>query len=169
MSELIFQKFDWSLRTSQEILDLPFEEGIPSPEKAKQITLFVKNNADKYANKYVRLYHATCPFLPIEEEGLKPTSTTRRRSFQSTSGYVYLAATPERAKSFGDLGNGGKSVVYEVIVPIRSILTDLDQLSNQRSVGVNVGNSIGESVAYGGGVRVKGRIEPWQLVYTSQK
>jgi len=52
-----------------------------------------------------------------------------RRSYQSSSGYVYLANTPSRAKTFGDLGNGGASIVYEVVAPIRHLLADKDQLT----------------------------------------
>lgn len=156
-------EYDWHKRTNQPVLVLPFIEGVPTPEKAKLLTSWVKKNADIYANKLVRLYHATDLSLPIEHEGLKPTSATRRRSYQSESGYVYLANTPSRAKTFGDLGNMGHSVVYEVVVPVRHLLADKDQLNNLRSVGWNVGNSIGESIAYGGGVRLKGKIESWAV------
>jgi hypothetical protein len=124
---------------------------------------WVRRNANMYTNQLVRLYHATHPSLPIEYEGLKPTSLNRRRSYQSTSGYVYLAATPSRAKWFGDVGNMGRSVTYEVVVPIWRLLADRDQLNNQRAVGNDIGNSIGESIVYGGGVRVKGKIEPWAI------
>lgn len=157
--------FDWSCRVSEPVLDLPFTEGVPTPEKAKALTAWIRGNSAPYENKLVKFYHATDPSLPIEQEGLKPTSTNRRRSYQSASGYVYLAATPERAKAFGDLGNQGKSVIYEVLVRIRHLLPDLDQLNNQRAAGrwTEIGNSIGESIVYGGGVRVKGRIEPWAI------
>lgn len=156
-------KFDWSYRTTQTVLDLPFIEGIPTPQKATDLTKWVRQNSDRYQFKYVKLYHATDPGIPIEKEGLKPTSATRRRSFQSSSGYVYLANTPERAKAFGDRGNQGRSVVYEVLVQIRHLLADKDQLNNQRSVGRVLGDSVGESIAYGGGVRVKGAIAPWAI------
>lgn len=156
-------KFDWSYRTTQTVLDLPFIEGIPTPQKATDLTKWVRQNSDRYLFKFVKLYHATDPSIPIEKEGLKPTSATRRRSFQSSSGYVYLANTPERAKAFGDRGNQGRSVVYEVLVQIRYLLADKDQLNNQRSVGKLLGNSVGESIVYGGGVRVKGAIEPWAV------
>jgi hypothetical protein len=155
--------FDWTKRVSFPVVTLPFIEGMPYQEKAQALSRWVKDNADRYQNKYVKMYHGTGASLPIEEEGLKPTSTTRRRSYQSASGYVYLANTPARAKMFGDLGNGGKCVVYEVVVPVRNLLADKDQLTNQRSVGKEVGDSIGDSIVYGGGVRVKGAIEPWAL------
>ena len=156
-------EFDWSVRTGVCVLALPFTEGVPTTEKAKAMTMWVRANADRYARRYVKMYHATNPSLPIEDEGLKPTSNNRRRSFQSTSGYVYLANSPERAKNFGDAGNQGSSVVYEVLVAIRSLSPDRDQLDNQRLSDHDVGNSIGESIIFGGGARVKGHIEPWAI------
>lgn len=158
--------FDWSKRVNEDVLDLPFIEGVSTQEKAVAMNQWIKANSDLYLQSYVKLYHATDPSLPIESEGLKPTSgTLRRRSYQSSSGYVYLANTPERAKIFGDLGNGGNSVVYEVIVLVRNLLADRDQLNNQRSSGRwgAIGNSVGESIIYGGGVRVKGPIEPYAI------
>ena len=56
-----------------------------------------------------------------------------------------------------------KAVVYEVVVPGHAILADKDQLNNQRAAGINVGDSVAESIVYGGGVRVKGKIDPWQI------
>jgi hypothetical protein len=145
------------------IIDNPFQEGSPSQYKAKRITEYFNKNNDKYNPKYIILYHGTSQNVPIESKGLLPTSYERRRSYQSQSGYIYLANTPERAMTFGQLGNQGKSVVYEVVVPINRILPDLDQLNNIRSTGVKVGNTIGESVVYGGGIRVKGKIDSYAI------
>lgn len=145
---------------------LPFEEGVPSPEKVRAMASWLRRHSGKYDYgriEYVVLYHATGISIPVLEQGLLPTSVTRRRSYQSTSGYVYLAPTPERAKTFGDLGNGGRSRIYAVKVPVKALRADTDQLNNLRSVGVIVGNSVAESIVYGGSVRVKGRIEAWQI------
>jgi hypothetical protein len=155
--------FDWRTRVNEPVLVLPFVEGVPTAEKARAMTAWVKAHADRYRNELVVLYHGTDPSLPIETQGLKPTSATRRRSYQSANGYVYLANTPERAANFGALGNGGRCVVYEIVARVRHLLPDRDQLDNQRSIGVVVGNSIGESIVYGGGVRVRGRIAPWAV------
>lgn len=157
--------FDWTQRTAQPVLDLPFVEGVPSPEKAQLMNRWVLDNKDRYAGKLVKLYHGTDPSLLIEEEGLKPTSATRRRSYQSQSGYVYLANTPERAEVFGKLGNQGRCAVYEVIVLVKNLRADLDQLNNQRAAGRfgDIGNTVGESIIYGGGVRIKGALEAWQV------
>ena len=155
--------FNWAMRTAQPVVDLFFEEGLYSEQKLSATKQWLRLHSDKYKNEYVRLYHATAKAAPILKEGLKPTSASRRRSYQSTSGYVYLAATAARAKAFGDLGNGGSSVVYEVLVPIRRLKADIDQLSNHRIAGALVGNSLAESIAYAGTVRVKGSIEPWAI------
>lgn len=146
-----------------KIVENPFKEGVPSIEKAQEINKYLQANKDKYNPKYIKFYHGTAKGLPIEEKGLLPTSATRRRSYQSESGYVYLASTPERAKTFGDLGNMSKSDVYEVVVPVDKLVADLDQLNNLRSTGEKVGNSVGESIVYGGGVRIKGKIEPYAI------
>lgn len=142
---------------------LPFEEGPPSKEKIATLKKWLSKHGDKYKNEYVTLYHGTGISVPVLKEGLKPTSATRRRSYQATSGYVYLAPTYERAKTFGDLANMGKSKVYAVQVPVNKLLADRDQLNNQRAVGVEVGNTVAESLVYGGSARVKGKIDLWQI------
>lgn len=153
----------WNKRVSWPVLDLPFTEGLPNLLKVKETNKWIRANSDFHKPKFVKMYHATDSSLDIESMGLLPTSTTRRRSYQSTSGYVYLASTPERAKQFGDLGNCGRSTVYEAIVLVKNLLADRDQLNNKRSVGCEIGNSIGESIVFGGGARVKGLIEPWAI------
>jgi len=155
--------------SNSDVLNNPFIEGPPSKEKAKEMNNWIKRNTNKYDQKYVKFYHSTDKSLDIEKTGLLPTSENRRRSFQSTSGFVYLSNTPERAEVFGKLGNPHGTKIYEVIVPIYKIKADLDQLNNLRSVGVNVGNTIGESIVYGGGIRVKGKIEPWQIKDVTSK
>jgi len=142
---------------------LPFEEGVPSKEKVNQLNSWLKKNSDKYNPKYVIMYHGTGKGIPVEKEGLKPTSKNRRKSYQSASGYVYLANTPKRAESFGDMGNQSRSSVYAVRVPIKDLKADIDQLNNLRSVGEDLGNSVAESIVYGGGARIKGKINPYDI------
>lgn len=146
-----------------KIIENPFKEGLPSVEKVQEINKYLQANKDKYNPKYVKFYHGTAKGLPIEEKGLLPTSATRRKSYQSESGYVYLANTPERAKTFGDLSNMSNSEVYEVVIPINKLLPDLDQLNNLRSTGEKIDNTLGDSIVYGGGVRIKGKIEPYAI------
>ncbi len=38
----------------------------------------------------------------------------------------------------------------------------MDQLNNQMAAGVDVGNSVAESIIYGGSARIKGKADPWQ-------
>ncbi len=146
-----------------EALRLPFVEGVPSEPKVQRMSDWVNRHKDLYKNESVVLYHATGTSVPVLEEGLKPTSAARRRSFQSTPGYVYLAVTPERAQAFGDLGNGGRSRVYAVAVLVRHLKADKDQLANRRSVGEAVGDSLAESLVHAGGARVKGAIQAWAV------
>lgn len=146
-----------------DALRLPYVEGVPNVQKVKTLQAWLKSHSDRYKNESVVLYHATGIRIPIASQGLKPTSATRRRSYQSTPGYVYLAATPERAKNFGDLGNQSQSRVYAVSVLLRHLKADLDQLVNQRSTGQDIGNSLAESILFGGGARVKGAIPMWNV------
>ena len=144
------------------VVELPLDHGLVTAEKVKSMRDFIRKNKNLYLPTYVVMYHSTAKNLPILEQGLKPTTYHRRRSYQSESGYVYLAVTPERAKMYGDLGNMSQTTTYEVIVPIRTLLADKDLLNNQRSIGVAVGNTLAESLCYGG-ARVKGNIKPWQI------
>ena len=159
----LYEDFNWRNRVGKDVLDNPFEEGVPNADKVKKIKEWLSKYSDPYDIRYVKFYHATDSSLPIEEVGLLPTSNNRRRSYQSSSGYVYLACIPSDAKLFGDLGNMSRSVVYEVVVRVIDLKADTDQLINIRGVGTNVGNSVAESIVYGRGVRVKGKIDPWQI------
>ncbi|MFI3238759.1 MAG: hypothetical protein R3Y47_12175 [Lachnospiraceae bacterium] len=154
----------WQDRTvmGDNVIEIPIDYGNVTEEKVKSMRAFIRKNNNLYLPTYVVMYHSTAKSIPILEQGLKPTTYHRRRSYQSESGYVYLANTPERAKMYGDLGNMSHTTIYEVIVPIRTLLADKDLLMNQRSVGVSVGNTLAESLCYGG-ARVKGNIEPWQI------
>jgi len=155
---------EWQRALAFPVLEVPFEEGPPTREKVAEVTSWLLENRALYQNKYALFYHGTSASLDIEKTGLLPTSARRRRSFQSQSGYVYLANTPERAKVFGDLGNQSHSAVYEVAVLIRKLSADTDQLRNQRVAhSIAIGNSVGESIVFGGGVRYRGKIEPYAV------
>lgn len=156
------EKFEYG-----KIVQFPFEEGSPNQNKIEEMEKWIKLNKDIYNPSYIKLYHATNPSIPVLEEGLKPTSLNRRRSYQSSSGYVYLANTPERAKVFGDLANQGRSIVYEITIPVHKLKPDKDQLNNLRATGREIGNSLAESIIYGGGVAHKGKIEPYYITLYS--
>jgi len=148
---------------SEHLGEIPQFQEYPDDERVKHVKQWLKDKSDRYENNYVTMYHGTGEGIPIAEEGIKPTSEDRRRSYQSTSGYAYLAPTYAGAKLFGDLGNMSKSKVYAVKVLVRNLKADLDQLHNQRSVGLDVGNSLAESVVFGRSLRIKGAIQPWQV------
>ena len=152
-----------SRKPFQDAIALPYEEGVPTKGKVDKMKLWLISHGDKYRNEYTVMYHGTDPSLPIKSQGLKPTTSKRRRSYQSKSGYVYLAATPERAEFFGKLGNQGKAQVYAVRVLVRKLKADIDQLNNQRSVDQDVGNSLAESIIFGGGARYAQSIPPSDL------
>jgi hypothetical protein len=130
----------------------------PTPEEVGQFAKWLGTNRDTV----VRLYHGTAAEHDVVGKGLLPTSRTRRRSYQSTSGYVYLSVYPGMAKSFASMGYPGQEhKVYAVELPIRTLLADADQLRNARMWGGReVGNSLAESLAYGHGARVRGAVLP---------
>lgn len=153
IKKLLLESSSWGIQVPRNLL-------FPSSKNVQLMKEWLRQHSDRYNMEYVILYHGTNPHIPVMEQGLLPTSAERRRSFQSTSGYVYLSATPEMAKVFGELGNSGKCVVYEVRIPFRRMLADMDQIRNKMSVGERIGSSVAESLVYGGGVRYKGKIEP---------
>lgn len=143
--------------------------GKPTPERVKELARFLRNDP----NRFITLYHGTDANLPIMQKGLLPTSATRRRSLQSSPGYVYLSVFPGSAEDFGRMGNPGKPIqVYKVEVTVRRLLPDADQLGNKRLWGGDeynqLGNSLAESLVYGHGARVKGKVDPYQLIPTKE-
>jgi len=110
-------------------------------------------------SEFIRLYHGTWDGHDVINKGLLPTTTKRRNSYQSSSGYVYLTYDPQRARSFGSMAYPGRGiVVYAADVLVRSLHPDKDQLANMRSVGYDIGDSLAESFIYGAGARVKGKV-----------
>ncbi|RMG36910.1 MAG: hypothetical protein D6732_07515 [Methanobacteriota archaeon] len=155
----------FSKRTWFPVITLPERQnGESVADYARRLNRFVRDNSDRYKNIQVILFHGTGRNVSVKSQGLLPTSVERRRSYQSSSGYVYLSADPWVAERFGSLGNSNRHCVYAVLVNLRDLKPDLDQLHNKRSVGVNVGNTLGESLAYTSCARVKGRIEPWRVI-----
>lgn len=138
----------------------------PTKENIRKINSFLRNNR---MNKFIRLYHATgkCNHKNIIEEGLKKTSNKTKKSLQSSNGYVYLSIYPSMAKEFAIIGYPFQEIiVYSVDIPIYKIKPDKDQLNNKRYWGEgldNIGNTLGDSILYGHGVRVKEDIEPYRL------
>lgn len=135
-----------------------------------EVNQYIKKNKNIYMPKYMVFFHSTAKNLQdkILEEGLLPTSNTRRRSYQSTNGYVYLASNVNKAKDFGMLGNSGNICTFAVLVKTTDILMDLDQLRNKRAAQYGyieeIKETLADSIWHGGGVRVKGMIQPYQIV-----
>lgn len=129
----------------------------PNQQEVDELNKFLITNKDKE----VYLYHGTRGDYPILEQGLKPTTKTRRNSYQSASGFVYLSVFPGSAKNFANAAfPTRKTVVYKVRTKISELKPDLDQLFNRRLYsGRELGNTLGESLAYGYGARVKGKIK----------
>ena len=121
-----------------------------------------------HRDDHVVLYHGTSDELPVGTKGLLPTTAARRNSYQSASGYVYLSYAASRAQTFAEMGRAQaqKLVVWAVVVPIRRLLPDHDQLNNKRYWGerTDVGATLTDSFAFGGGARIRGKIEPVHLV-----
>ncbi len=120
----------------------------------------------QHKNEYVRLYHGTSERNNISDEGIKKTSSKNRKSYQSQSGYVYLSRYPNMARSFGEINNMSDTQVYAVDIKIKDLLPDLDQLNNQRAAGKEIGNTLAESLIYGGGARIKRDIMPYEISST---
>jgi len=128
----------------------------------------IKANQNIYLPKYMIFFHGTNLYLKddILREGLLPTSNTRRRSYQSTNGYVYLAHKFERAYMFGTLANGPDVCVFAVLVKTTDMSIDMDQLRNMACAHpeYSIKQTLADSIYYGGGIRFKGKIEPYNIV-----
>ena len=131
-------------------------------DNVKAINKILRNNK----NGLIKLYHGTHPENNIIEEGIKTTKMRTKRSLQSSVGFTYFSIYPSMAKTFGDMGYGiNNAVVYECLIPINEIKPDLDQLYNKKLyAGLDTGKSIGDSIVYGHGVRVKGDIPPYMIM-----
>jgi hypothetical protein len=155
---------DWTYRASgSKVVENPYNRGVATKEEVKRLNAWISSNSNIYTPTYVKFYHGTGRNIPILEEGLKVTTETRRRSFMSSSGYVYLACTPDKAKVFGDLGNQSNSVVYEVIVRVVDLSPDLDAIRLKREFEPEIKNSLAHSIAFCGVVRVAKSIPIWQI------
>lgn len=136
--------------------------GEPEPARVADLARWLGANPDAP----VRLFHGTSREWPVPREGLLPTTPVRRRrSAQSTPGYVYLSVYPGMAHSFGHMAYPyprGGIVVYAVELPIRRLLPDPDQLRNQRHFAGRrgLGGTLAESLAYGHAARVRGPVPP---------
>ena len=138
----------------------------PTPAALTRLKKFLHDNPEQV----VRLYHGTDAAHPVLRQGLLPTSASRRRSLQSSAGYVYLSVYPGMAETFGKMAYPGSPIaVYAVDLPVRALLPDMDQLRNKRyysgtegghNAMVHIGSTLADSIAWGHGARVRGAIPP---------
>ena len=131
-------------------------------ENVKPVAEWIKAYNQKYDIRYVVMYHAAKKDAPVLEQGILAGSSRRKNFGMSESGYVYLAATPQIAKMFGDMAHNGNYALYEVIVPICKLLPDKGRLQHTAPEGVT-GRSLAHSLVYAGSAKFKGNIERWQI------
>lgn len=141
--------------------------GRPTAREVMEFGRWLRERPDAF----VRLYHGTSARHPVLDQGLLPASTSRRNSLQTTSGYVCASVYQGHARQFGVMSSlnsgpdaqGYRVVVYPVVTTIRRLCADLDQLRKMRAAGVDCGNSLAESLVFGHGARMRGRLEPQAL------
>lgn len=121
----------------------------------------------RHKEDYIRLYHGTSENNPIMDKGILTTYPKRKKSFQSEYGYVYLSVYPSSAKTFGELSYPhDKVVVYSVVIKIKELKPDIDQLNNKRIYDEDLSklrNTLADSLIYGSGARVKRSIKPYEI------
>lgn len=163
ITEWVVHDFNPAVSTKLFDLDVAAHNGTLDPDDKKAFASFLRD----HPNDFIRLYHGTAAKHEVMAKGLLPTSTNRRLSLQSGSGYVYLAYDPRTALDFARMGYSGQYtplVVYAVDVTIRRLLPDRDQLADKRHyAGIDVGDTLADSLIYGRTARVKGKIEPYQI------
>ena len=135
--------------------------GEASPEAVLRLARWLRANPDGW----VRLYHGTAAHVPVGNQGLLPTSTRRRNSLRSRSGYVSFSIFPGHAEMFALLAFPRRSVtVYGVDLRVRELRPDLDQLRNQRAWAERcVQPTLAHSLAYGHGAQVRGAVSAARL------
>jgi hypothetical protein len=136
-------------------------KGEASPEAVLRLARWLRANPDGW----VRLYHGTDARLPIETEGLRPTSVRRRNSLQSRSGYVSFSIYPGHSEMFALIAFPQRSVtVYGVDLRVRELVPDTDQMRNQRIWAERcVRPTLAHSLAYGHGAQVRGAVSAARL------
>ena len=134
----------------------------------KTINAWLNKRRDLYCEDKLVLFHGTHAKHAIESEGIKRTKASTKRSMQSQVGYVYLSAYPHAAKTYATMGYTTQDVkVYAVIVPIRDLRVDLDQLRNKRmwdpDLAKTLKSTLADSLVYGSGFRVKRDIHNYEV------
>lgn len=151
--------------TLDEILFLDYNMG------PKEINDLIKQNKNIYCPKYMLFFHGTSKRLDekINKDGLLPTSNSRKHSYQSQNGYVYLATYFDKAELFAEMGFSctfENVSIYLVLLKTTELSIDTDQLNNQRHYNQKeiIKNTIGDSIYFGGSVRFKGKIDSYKFI-----
>ena len=136
-------------------------KGEASPEAVLRLARWLRCNPDGW----LRLYHGTAASVPVTSEGLLPTSTRRRNSLQSRTGYVSFTIYPGPAEMFAVIAFPQRAVtVYGIDLRVRELVPDMDQLRNQRVwAGRCVRPTLAHSLAYGHGAQVRGTVSTARL------
>ncbi|MBB3841107.1 hypothetical protein FHS57_005128 [Runella defluvii] len=131
----------------------------PSPESVKALNRFLKANP----NQLVVMYHGTWANHPIMSQGLKTTKANTRRGY-STVGFVYLTPYPKYAESFAQMAYPSEPItLYKVVVPARFLKPDNDQIYFKKSAGIQIGDTLGDSLVFAKTARIKGDIPPYMI------
>jgi len=145
---------------------LPVVDGTPPTSRAlAALKEWLSARQCRYADTHVLMFHGTSAAAPVQTDGLLPTSATRRRSMQSSPGYVYLAASPWRAQMFAEMAYPGEAVqVVATAVSVRRLLPDRDLLRNLSLVERSTPDTtVASSLLWGGSARVKGAVAAWAI------
>lgn len=147
------------IETNNPLAEVAAGEALP--EAVLHLARWLRANPDGW----LRLYHGTAAHVPVETQGLLPTSTRRRNSLQSRSGYVSFSIFPGHAEMFALLAFPRRSgTVCGVDLRDRELVPDLDQLRNQRAWAErSVKPTLAHSLAYGHGAQVRGAVSAARL------
>ena len=101
----------------------------------------------------------------ILEKGLLKTNDKRKRSIQSTPGFVYLTMSVESAELFASMAYPNEKIdIYAVLVDAKDMKPDKDQIFNKNLYGnENLSVNIENSLIYGNGICVKKNIELYNI------
>jgi hypothetical protein len=123
-----------------------FYKNINDKDKKEFKELVLSPNSDRYRMiRPIKFYHGTSSDIDIMNDGLLRTTLKNKKSYQSTTGFVYLAVFPDQARTFGEIAyakSGDLITVYEIYVPVYALVPDKDQLLNNNCYDYNVVNSI---------------------------
>jgi len=147
------------IETNNPLAEVAAGEALP--EAVLHLARWLRANPDGW----LRLYHGTAAHVPVETQGLLPTSTRRRNSLQSRNGYVSFSIFPGHAEMFALLAFPRRSgTVCGVDLRDRELVPDLDQLRNQRAWAErSVKPTLAHGLAYGHGAQVRGAVSATRL------